>query len=84
MTAVQAGALGDDADKWSSIDSAPWVLEGDIKGCFDNISFDWILQNIPVDKVVLHKWLKSGYVENGVTYPTRKGVPQGGIISPTI
>ena len=26
---------------------APWVLEGDIKGCFDNISFKWILENIP-------------------------------------
>ena len=68
----------------SKPNSAPWVLEGDIKGCFDNISFQWILENIPMDKAVLQKWLKSGYVENGVTYPTRKGVPQGGIISPTI
>ena len=68
----------------SKPNSAPWVLEGDIKGCFDNISFVWILENIPMDKVVLHKWLKSGYVENGIHYPTRKGVPQGGIISPTI
>ena len=64
--------------------SAPWILEGDIKGCYDNISFDWMMKNIPMDKVVLQKWLRSGYVENGVHYPTRKGVPQGGIISPTI
>lgn len=64
--------------------SAPWILEGDIKGCYDNISFDWMMKNIPMDKVVLHKWLRSGYVENGIHYPTRKGVPQGGIISPTI
>lgn len=68
----------------SKPNSAPWVLEGDIKGCFDNISFQWILENIPMDKVVLHKWLRAGYVENGIHYPTRKGVPQGGIISPTI
>ncbi|UCF84270.1 MAG: group II intron reverse transcriptase/maturase [Desulfobacteraceae bacterium] len=68
----------------SKPNSAPWILEGDIKGCFDNISFEWILKNIPMDKVVLHKWLKAGYVENGIHYPTRKGVPQGGIISPTI
>ena len=68
----------------SKPNSAPWVLEGDIKGCFDNISFQWILENIPMDKIVLHKWLRAGYVENGIHYPTRKGVPQGGIISPTI
>jgi RNA-directed DNA polymerase len=64
--------------------SASWILEGDIKGCFDNISFQWMLENIPMDKVVLHKWLRAGYVENGIQYPTRKGVPQGGIISPTL
>jgi RNA-directed DNA polymerase len=68
----------------SKPNSAPWIFEGDIKGCFDNISFRWILRNIPMDKAVLHKWLKAGYVENGIHYPTRKGVPQGGIISPTI
>ena len=68
----------------SKPNSAPWILEGDIKGCFDNISFDWILKNILMDKAVLHKWLNAGYSENGIHYPTRKGVPQGGIISPTI
>jgi RNA-directed DNA polymerase len=64
--------------------SAPWILEGDIRGCFDNISFEWMSKNIPMDKVVLQKWLRAGYVENGIHYPTREGVPQGGIISPTI
>nr|WP_281797092.1 reverse transcriptase domain-containing protein [Desulforhabdus amnigena] len=68
----------------SKPNSAPWVLEGDIRGCFDNISFEWMLKNIPMDKAVLYKWLRAGYVENGIHYPTRKGVPQGGIISPTI
>jgi len=67
----------------SKPNSATWVLEGDIKGCFDNISHEWMLRNIAMDKVVLQKWLKAGYVENGITYPTRKGTPQGGIISPT-
>jgi RNA-directed DNA polymerase len=33
---------------------------------------------------ILGKWLKSGYVEEGKLYPTHKGTPQGGIISPTI
>jgi len=68
----------------SKPNSAKWVFEADIKGCYDNISFQWMLNNIPMDKVILEKWLKAGYVENGIHYPTRKGVPQGGIISPVI
>jgi RNA-directed DNA polymerase len=68
----------------SKPNSATWVLEGDIAGCFDNISHEWMLRNVVMDKVVLHKWLKAGYVENGITYPMRKGTPQGGIISPTL
>ena len=68
----------------SKPNSATWVLEADITGCYDNISKEWMLNNIPMDKVVLRKWLDAGYVENGITYPTRKGVPQGGIISPTL
>ncbi len=67
----------------SKPNSATWVLEGDITGCYDNISHDWLEQNIPMDKTVLGKWLRAGYVENGIMYPTRKGTPQGGIISPT-
>jgi RNA-directed DNA polymerase len=64
--------------------SATWVLEGDIEGCFDNISHEWMINNILMDKVILVKWLKAGYVENGMTYSTRKGTPQGGIISPML
>jgi len=64
--------------------SAKWVLEGDIKGCFDHISHDWMLRHIPMDKLVLQKWLKSGYVENRALFPTAAGTPQGGIISPTL
>jgi len=64
--------------------SATWILEGDIRGCFDNISFQWMLDHIPLDREVLRKWLRAGYVENGINYPTRKGTPQGGIISPTL
>lgn len=68
-----------------SRETAPeWVLEGDIKGCFDHISHDWLLNNIPMDKEVLRKWLKSGYVFNGELFPTEEGTPQGGIISPTL
>jgi RNA-directed DNA polymerase len=68
----------------SKPNSATWVMKADITGCYDNISKEWLLKNIPMDKVVLRKWLDAGYVENGITYPSRKGVPQGGIISPTL
>ena len=68
----------------SKPNSATWVLEGDIKGCYDNISQGWLLANIPMDKEILQKWLRAGYVEDGITYPSRKGTPQGGIISPTL
>ena len=62
--------------------SAQWVLEADIKGCFDNISHDWMLANIPTDKAILKKWLKAGYVYQNELFPTDAGTPQGGIISP--
>lgn len=61
--------------------SASWILEGDIKSCFDQISQEWLLDNIPMDKIILRKFLKAGYVENGRLYPTMDGVPQGGCIS---
>ncbi len=68
----------------SKPNSATWVYEADITGCFDNISKQWLLDNIPMDKTILRKWLEAGYVENGINYPSRKGTPQGGIISPTL
>lgn len=63
---------------------AQWVLEADIKSCFDGISHDWMLDHIPMDKRILKQWLKAGYVENGRLYPTDKGTPQGGVISPLL
>lgn len=68
----------------SQRNSAVWVLEADIKGCFDNISHQWILQHIPLSKKVLTQWLKAGYMEKKHWYPTHSGTPQGGIISPVI
>src|SRR5690606_35379119 len=64
--------------------SSQWVLEGDIKGCFDNISHEWLLAHIPIDGKVLKQWLKAGYVEQKRLFPTGAGTPQGGIISPVL
>jgi RNA-directed DNA polymerase len=63
---------------------AEWILEGDIKGCFDNISHEWMINNIPTDKTVLKQWLKAGYIEKKSLFPTDAGTPQGGIISPVL
>ncbi len=64
--------------------SAQWILEGDIKACFDEISHDWLLTHIPMDTAMLKKWLKAGYMEKHVLHPTTEGTPQGGCISPVI
>lgn len=63
---------------------AQWVLEADIKACYDEISHAWMIANIPTDKVILQKWLKAGYVFQDALFPTNAGVPQGGIISPAV
>lgn len=61
-----------------------WILEGDIKGCFDNISHEWLIAHIPMDKVMLSKWLKAGFMEQGQLFPTQAGTPQGGVASPVL
>jgi len=63
--------------------SAEWILEGDIRGCFDALSHPWLLDHIPTDKGKLRAWLKAGFMERGVFHPTTEGTPQGGILSPT-
>lgn len=64
--------------------SPVWILEGDIKGCFDHISHEWLLQNIPMNKAILGKWLSCGFIETRKLFPTTEGTPQGGTISPTL
>jgi RNA-directed DNA polymerase len=64
--------------------SAQWILEGDIKGCFDNINHEWLLANIPIEKSILTQFLKAGFVYKRHLNPTKAGTPQGGIISPIL
>ncbi len=61
-----------------------WVFEGDIASCFDRISHGWLLENIPMDREVLRKWLAAGYLENATFHQTIAGTPQGGIASPVL
>ena len=64
--------------------SAKWIFEGDIRSCFDKISHQWLLENIPMDKQILRKFLKAGFMEKQKLYPTELGTGQGSIISPTL
>jgi len=64
--------------------SPRWILEGDIKACFDEISHQWLLAHIPMDCAMLRQWLNAGYFEGSNLYPTTMGTPQGGIISPLL
>ena len=61
-----------------------WILKTDIESCFDNISHEWLLENIPLQPKLLKKFLKAGYVEHGTKYPTERGIPQGGSVSNVI
>lgn len=68
----------------SKSNSAQFILEGDIKACFDTISHQWLIKHTPMDKEMLKKWLSAGYLEKGKLFPTDCGTPQGGVISPAL
>ena len=64
--------------------SSQWILEGDIKACFDQISHDWMLAHVPMDNAILRRWLKAGFIDKNTLHPTEAGTPQGGIASPAL
>jgi RNA-directed DNA polymerase len=63
-----------------------YVVDADIKGCFDNIDHQFLLDTIgPVPgRELIKQWLKAGYVDKNVFYDTETGPPQGGVISPLL
>ncbi|MCI0528249.1 MAG: group II intron reverse transcriptase/maturase [Nitrospira sp.] len=63
---------------------AEWILEGDIRACFDTISHEWLEAHIPMDRLILHQWLKAGFIEKDILKPTESGTPQGGPASPVL
>ena len=68
----------------------PWIIEGDIKGCFDNIDHHKLMQRVRARigdiKVtrLLGQFLKAGVLADGIVLPTSHGTPQGGVISPLL
>jgi RNA-directed DNA polymerase len=63
-----------------------WVLDANIKGCFDNFAHESILNTIGSAPGInqVKEWMKAGYVYEGVHNPTETGTPQGGVISPLL
>lgn len=67
-----------------------YVVDADIQGYFDNINHEILLgllnRRISDRRVIklCRQWLQSGVIENGKYYPTEKGSPQGGVISPLL
>lgn len=61
-----------------------WILDADIAKCFDMIDHEALLKKIPVFTSTIRRWLKAGAIEFGRFYKTRKGTPQGGVISPLL
>jgi len=63
-----------------------YVLEADIKGCFDNINHEALLKKVnnPALRPLLQGWLKAGIMDQGVFQETDQGTPQGGVISPLL
>src|SRR5262245_56634778 len=67
-----------------------WFIEGDIKGCFDNIDHT-ILMHIMGETIcdnrflrLIENLLKAGYCEEWTYHPSYSGTPQGGIVSPIL
>jgi len=64
-----------------------YVLEADIEKCFDRINHQALLaklNSIPIINRQVRGWLKAGIFENGETFPSEAGTPQGGIVSPLL
>ena len=80
-------ALSNVVDHWTGV---RWFVEGDIKGCFDNIDHE-VLLSVLGEKLhdnrflrLLKYLLKAGYVEDWKYGRTLSGTPQGGVVSPIL
>jgi RNA-directed DNA polymerase len=79
-----ADAMAQCFNVFSSKYCPTWIWKVDIKGFYDNLDKDWLLEHIPMDRELLREWLEVGYIEKGKRYETEAGTPQGSIISPVI
>ena len=59
------------------------MLEADIKGCFDNIDHEWLIEHTPMDKRILRKWLKAGFWKMDASMKHWSEHLKGGSFPPT-
>lgn len=79
-----ADAIGQCFLNLSHKTSVAYILEADIRACFDTIRHQWVLDHIPTDRRMLRQWLKAGVIDGEMFQPTEAGAPQGSPISPVI
>jgi group II intron reverse transcriptase/maturase len=69
---------------------ATWFIEGDIRGCFDNVDHEVLMEILARDihdgrlLNLIRMGLKAGYMEDWQYHRTYSGTPQGGILSPLL
>ena len=69
---------------------ANWLIDADIKGFFDNVDHQWLIECLnqkitdPRFRTIIIKFLKAGVIEQGKYYDVEKGTPQGGVLSPML
>ncbi|WP_455920292.1 group II intron reverse transcriptase/maturase [Priestia megaterium] len=63
-----------------------WVFEGDFLGCFDHLNHHWIVEKTSMfpGNNLIKRWLKMGYMEQGMFHNTMEGSPQGSVASPLL
>ena len=72
-----ADAIGQCFILFARKDATQYILEADIKDCFNSISQSWPQDNVTIDKEMLKKWFAAGYIEKGQWNPTEIGTAQG-------
>lgn len=74
----------------TSLQKYYWVLEGDIRKCFDRINHVTLMKLVakriadPRILTLIEKFLKAGLLEEGIFHETEAGTPQGGVLSPLL
>jgi group II intron reverse transcriptase/maturase len=77
-------------DKLVMTKSINHIVEADIKGYFDNVSHEWMLEFLkarikdPSFLLLIRRFLKAGYIDAGLLVRTERGTPQGGNLSPAL
>lgn len=61
-----------------------WIVKADVSAFFDNVLHDWLIENIPMDKTVLKKFLQAGVIKNGEFFESNRGISFASSLSPIL